>query len=214
VIGIVAAGALIGARSRRTEVATADPQPTVGAPAEKPAPTRGSETKKSATPIAAAAVVAIKTPAPEAAAPRKPLGLATSDRTEAANPPATESAARAAAGNSTSTARADFEKTARDDSEKTAGADFEKTASVTISGCLELNDTTFRLKDTSGSDAPKSRSWKSGFLRKRSSPIALVDAANTLKLSSHVGQRISATGALVNGEMRARSLESLSPSCR
>jgi hypothetical protein len=87
-------------------------------------------------------------------------------------------------------------------------------ALVTISGCLEANDATFSLKDADGDAAPKSRSWKSGFLRKRSRAIALVDAGHTLELASHVGQRVAATGALVDGELRARSLETVAASCR
>jgi hypothetical protein len=33
-------------------------------------------------------------------------------------------------------------------------------APVTITGCLEVDNDTFRIKDTSGADAPTSRSWK------------------------------------------------------
>jgi hypothetical protein len=87
-------------------------------------------------------------------------------------------------------------------------------ASLTISGCLERNDATFRLTDTGGTDAPKARSWKSAFLKKRPAPIDLVDQTNTLNLSAHVGERVSATGPFVNGEMRARSLQSIGRSCR
>jgi len=89
-----------------------------------------------------------------------------------------------------------------------------KTPFVTVAGCLERNTDGFRLKDTTGADAPKARSWKSGFLTKRAAAIRLVDAVNTLKLPSHVGQRVSATGTLVDGEMRARALQSVAPSCR
>ena len=40
---------------------------------------------------------------------------------------------------------------------------------VTITGCLEVSTSgdTFRLTDTEGVDAPKSRSWRSGFFKKR-----------------------------------------------
>ncbi len=84
---------------------------------------------------------------------------------------------------------------------------------VTITGCLELDEATFWLKDAAGVDAPKSRSWRSGFLKRRSSQIELVDAANTLKLPNYVGQRVAATGTLLNREMRARSLQRLAISC-
>ena len=39
------------------------------------------------------------------------------------------------------------------------------TPTSTIVGCLTFDDGAFRLKDASGIDAPKSRSWKSGFLK-------------------------------------------------
>ena len=84
---------------------------------------------------------------------------------------------------------------------------------VTITGCLERNAETFRLKDTAGEAAPKARSWKSGFLRKGSASIAIVDAANRVKLPSHVGQRVSVTGTLVDREMRVRSLQRVAASC-
>ena len=97
--------------------------------------------------------------------------------------------------------------------ESTAKADVQNVAPVTITGCLELDEETFWLKDTSGVDAPKSRSWRSGFLKKRPSRIELVDATNTLKLPNYVGQRVAATGMLMNREMRARSLRLDAASC-
>ena len=84
---------------------------------------------------------------------------------------------------------------------------------VTITGCLERGDSTFRLKDTTGADAPKSRSWKSGFLKSGSASIQVIDAGDRLNLSNHVGQRVSLTGTLVDREMKARSLQSISASC-
>lgn len=86
-------------------------------------------------------------------------------------------------------------------------------ASVTITGCLEHDDETFWLSDPSGTDAPTSRSWKSGFLKKRPSRIELVDSEHALRLTSYVGRRVSATGTLVNREMQTRSLHPLSATC-
>ena len=81
---------------------------------------------------------------------------------------------------------------------------------VTIAGCLERDDDTYRLTDTSGDSAPKSRSWKSGFIRKRTASIELVDAAN-VRLASHVGQRIETTGVIDDREMRVKSLRVQGP---
>lgn len=85
--------------------------------------------------------------------------------------------------------------------------------SVTITGCLERADEAFRLKDTSGADAPKSRSWKSAFLKKAPASVAVVDAAHTLRLADQVGRRVSVTGTVVDREMRARSLRRVAASC-
>jgi hypothetical protein len=97
--------------------------------------------------------------------------------------------------------------------ESTAEADVQSVAPVVITGCLERDEETFWLKDTAGVDAPKSRSWRSGFLKKRPSRIELVDASKTLTLTIYVGHRIAATGMLRNGEMRARSLRQIAESC-
>jgi cytoskeletal protein RodZ len=88
-----------------------------------------------------------------------------------------------------------------------------KSAPVTITGCLERADETFRLKDATGVDAPRSRSWKSGFLKKGSASIEIVDAANGLKLPDHVGQRVSVTGTLMDRAMQVRSLQRIAASC-
>ena len=86
-------------------------------------------------------------------------------------------------------------------------------APVTIVGCLERDDERFKLKDTTGEDAPKARSWKSGFLRKSSASVVVTDPSNRAKLPSHVGQRVSITGMLVDREMQVRSLQRVSTSC-
>jgi hypothetical protein len=86
-------------------------------------------------------------------------------------------------------------------------------AAVTITGCLERSDTTYRLTETTGADAPKSRNWKKGFLKKGMAPVEVVDAANRLNLPNHVGQRVSVTGLLVDREMTLRSLQRVATSC-
>jgi hypothetical protein len=84
---------------------------------------------------------------------------------------------------------------------------------VTITGCLERRDDTFRLKNTSGADAPKSRSWKSGFLRRSAATIEIVAAPRGVNLDDHVGQRISVSGTLFDREMQVLSMQPLAPSC-
>jgi hypothetical protein len=86
-------------------------------------------------------------------------------------------------------------------------------AAVTMTGCLERHDETFRLKDPTGADVPKSRSWKSGFLKKGSASIDVVDASHKLKLTDHVGQRVRLKGVLGDREMQVRSLQRVAASC-
>ena len=88
-----------------------------------------------------------------------------------------------------------------------------KVARVTIEGCLERADDTFRLTDTAGTNAPTSRSWKSGFLKRRPAAIEVRDSVKRVNLASHVGQRVSVTGTLVDRQMRASSLQPISLSC-
>jgi len=87
-------------------------------------------------------------------------------------------------------------------------------ARVTIEGCLERADDAFRLTDTSGTNAPTSRSWKSGFLKKRPATIEVRDSVKRVNLASHVGQRVSVTGTLVDRQMRVGALQRVSSSCR
>jgi hypothetical protein len=83
---------------------------------------------------------------------------------------------------------------------------------VTIVGCLEVSvgDDEFRLTDTEG-DAPKSRSWKTGFLKKRSAAVALVEPPQGLR--AQVGKRVAATGQLTSRELKVSSVRVVGPSC-
>jgi hypothetical protein len=88
-----------------------------------------------------------------------------------------------------------------------------KTPFVTVAGCLERNNDGFRLKDTSGADAPKARSWKSGFMKKGSASLDVVDPAHAITLSDYVGRRVSVTGTLTGREMKAKSVRRMSAAC-
>lgn len=86
---------------------------------------------------------------------------------------------------------------------------------TTVTGCLELRDDgMFQLKDTDGQHAPKSRSWKSGFIRKSSAKVDVFDAGNRLQLGTHVGYRVSISGTLAERELRARSLSATTDACK
>ena len=94
-----------------------------------------------------------------------------------------------------------------------ASAQSADTGIVSISGCLEQDDDVFRLKDTEGTNAPKARSWKSGFLKKNSASVVLVDPPKKLRLPDHVGERVSLTGVLVDREMQVRAVHRAAGSC-
>ena len=89
------------------------------------------------------------------------------------------------------------------------------TTPVTITGCLEIsvNQDEFRLTDTEGVDAPRSRTWRTGFLKKRSAAVALVEPPGQLALQTHVGRRVAATGLLTSHDLRVSALRVVGPSC-
>lgn len=88
-----------------------------------------------------------------------------------------------------------------------------KSVPVTITGCLERSDESFRLKDATGAGAPRARSWKSGFLKKGPAPIEIVDSSKRLNLKTQVGRRVSVTGTLIDRELHVRSLQRVGASC-
>ena len=94
------------------------------------------------------------------------------------------------------------------------GAEAAKEAEpVTIEGCLVQDDETFRLKNTSGEDAPKGRSWKSLGLHKGSKTLDVVDARHRLNLAKHVGERVSVSGMLDENELQGNAIRKVAESC-
>jgi len=176
----------------RPETPKPEPAPAAAPAVKKAAPKAPAAAPRSAAakPAAAKATAAKATvaePAPKAAVAVEPAVKAPAPAME----PAPKAAAAAVAVN----------------------ASAQDSDIVTLTGCLERDKRNFRLKDTSGMEAPKARSWKSGFLKKGSATIDVVDAANRLKLTDHVGERVSVTGRLVDREMSARSLQRIGASC-
>jgi hypothetical protein len=86
---------------------------------------------------------------------------------------------------------------------------------VTITGCLETSTSgdEFRLTDTEGADAPKSRGWRTAFLKKRAVPMTLVGAHDGLALMPNVGKRVAATGLLASRELKVSTLRVVDESC-
>jgi hypothetical protein len=81
---------------------------------------------------------------------------------------------------------------------------------VTMIGCLESDGSNYRLADVQGNQAPKGRSWKTGFVTKKTKNIDLVGVPASLKLQDHVGRKVSVSG-LRDDEthFKARSIKQL-----
>jgi len=86
-------------------------------------------------------------------------------------------------------------------------------SAVTLAGCLEQDDESFVLKNTSGEEAPRKRSWKMGFLKKSSADVEVIDDTHRLPLMTHVGQRVNLTGTLVDRELQVHRLETIAGDC-
>ena len=86
---------------------------------------------------------------------------------------------------------------------------------VTITGCLEAfgNGDRFRLTDTEGANAPKARSWRTGFLKKHSAAVDLVGTHDVIALKRQIGQRVAVSGVQTNRELQVSSVRVVSPSC-
>jgi hypothetical protein len=102
--------------------------------------------------------------------------------------------------------------TAKPASAQTAGA-IAGAELASIEGCLVQDDGQFRLKNTSGEDAPTGRSWKSGFLHRSSKTIDVLDETHRLNLARHVGERVAITGALDDRELQGTALKRVAASC-
>jgi hypothetical protein len=180
-----------------TGVVTAAILIAAGLPGGTPGDDRGAS-RPAATPQLETATAAPAPPDPPIAPPTKP-SAASKDS------PADRSTRKSAA--------VEEVKPSPEAAAPESASDGKEETIVTLTGCLELDKQTFRLKDASGPAVPKTRSWRSGF-RKRASTIDVVDRGNILSLRTHVGERVAATGTLDGGELRARSLRVVSYSCR
>ena len=81
---------------------------------------------------------------------------------------------------------------------------------VTMIGCLESDGSNYRLADVQGNLAPKGRSWKTGFVTKKTKNIDLVGAPASLKLQDHVGRKVSISGLKDDDtHLKARTIKQL-----
>jgi hypothetical protein len=174
----------------------------------------GRWTKSPVMPVAVAfvALVGVLLFAYAASTPQPTNGERSAARAEAPATPTPERARPAAAPATEQKPRAAAEAIAADEAYDGVTTGPTPTV-VTLTGCLVRSDKDFRLNDTTGVNAPKSRSWKSGFLAKRSASISIVPASSGLPLSSHVGERVTVSGTLIERQMQVRTLRRVSSSC-
>lgn len=211
-IGIVAAATLIGAPGlfQGTDSTIAAVRWATSASQATLPPAPPLDTTKAATELVATTAAAPRMRTPDSSAvSNRPVESPRSPAVEST--PHVDATAHAAPTPPPAESKRNAEP--RPHAEPLTSADVNKEGGVTISGCLQAGDDSFWLKDTSGADAPKSRSWKSGFLKKRGGSVHVVDATNALQLSNYVGQRVTATGSLANRTLQARSLERVAASC-
>jgi hypothetical protein len=192
VVCLFGAAALLAARQ-----SAARPDVSAGAPPEVAASSQQSSGTADRDSNATATAATPRSSTPAAARPHTP-------------PAAIEKTPAPAPVKKTQTGRAATSPPAAPD----PTAPVESSSTLTVEGCLGSDGSTYSLKNTSGLGAPKVRSWRTGFLKKRSPSIGLVDATGGLRLRERIGTRVAATGSLVDGELRATALRQVAASCR
>jgi hypothetical protein len=195
-----------------TDAAAAGPQPE---PREQPADLDGSRPQQAALPAAPAAMPvaasAAVTPRAVSAASKKMLApKREKNRTAESTKSRTAVAFKEDAATTLPASEAIAPPAPASVSSGAAG-----TTAVTITGCLEISvdHDEFRLTDTEGADAPRSRSWRTGFLKKGSAPVALVEPPDRLALQTRVGRRVAATGLLTSHDLKVSALRVVGPAC-
>ena len=83
---------------------------------------------------------------------------------------------------------------------------------ITVTGCVENGNDHLRLTDVAGDEAPRARSWKSGFFRNGTVPLDVAQRSAGL-VSRHAGARVRVTGTLDGHDLTVRSLRRIDDSC-
>jgi len=219
VVGVLVVAALALARrpSPRVALTAANAQPAALAqpvhvaaavPDARPAPLAG--------PVPVAVIARARVPRALPEKPKQtPIVTTTSSPADSALSPPPAVAAASSGEESAAKTAASAPATSAPAVASTAPPDATSQVPVTITGCLEttVDEDQFRLTDTEGADAPKARSWRSGFLKKRSTPVELVELSDPVGMRKYVGRRVVATGLLTSRELRVRSLQSAGSSC-
>ena len=94
-------------------------------------------------------------------------------------------------------------------------AEAPKTPPTTLTGCLRVDSNQFQLTDVKGSEGQSRRSWKTGFMKKKTAKnVEVVGASPNVKLIDHVGREVSIVGTRDDGShLRASSIKRVATSC-
>src|SRR5438552_18334106 len=85
--------------------------------------------------------------------------------------------------------------------------------SITLTGCLHADGGKYKLTDLKGTEAPKGRSWKTGWITKSTKDVGVVSTSSGPKLKDHVGHQVTLTGVKNGDNLQARSIKHVATSC-
>ena len=89
-----------------------------------------------------------------------------------------------------------------------------ETGSVTLTGCLHADGSKYMLTDTEGAKAEKGRTWKTGFITKKSKDVEVVAASSGMKLGDFRGHKVSVVGVRDGqSHLKARTIKQVAASC-
>ena len=88
----------------------------------------------------------------------------------------------------------------------------KSTAPVSMTGCLRAGGGGYVLTSLKGNQAPKARSWKTGYIMKTTRDVVVRPAAG-MKLQDHVGRQVTVVGMVDGTHMTARTIRRVATSC-
>ena len=105
--------------------------------------------------------------------------------------------------------------------EEMPGRHSEKQGTPTAGGILIVLASTiaflalskYKLTGLKGTEAPKGRSWKTGWITKSTKNVGVVSTSSGPKLKDHVGHQVTLTGVKNGDNLQARSIKHVATSC-
>jgi hypothetical protein len=88
----------------------------------------------------------------------------------------------------------------------------KSTGPVSMTGCLRVDGSSYVLSGLKGDQAPRARSWKTGYIIKTTKDVVLSPAAG-MKLQDHVGRQVTVVGVVDGAHMTARTIRRIATSC-